>query len=403
MVQRLLLLLIPIVALIGWLMARGAPAPEVPFTSPRRETLVSTLTTNGRVDPYEWAAVHSETAGPVADVHVVKGQIVSKGQAIATISAGTASAELSSAESRVNAAQAELDTLSSGGRATELAEIQSGLQRATADLANSQKEVDVLTRLVAKGAATQSELTAAQNVVRQAQQQIDSFARRRAALVTQPDRRAAEARLSEAQSGVTAATRRLSQSLVRAQIGGEVYALNIKPGSYVDPATEIARVGRLDRVRVTVFVDEPELGRVSKGMPVTITWDALPGRSWRGEVESVPLQVVPLGTRQVGEVVCAIENSDRSLIPGTNVNAEIRSREVQSALTIPKEVVRRTGTDSGVFKLVDDKVVWQKVKLGVASVTRIQVLDGLSESDRVALPVETPLKSGDRVRPITTT
>ena len=69
-----------------------------------------------------------------------------------------------------------------------------------------------------------------------------------------------------------------------------------------------------------------------------------------------------------------------------NVNAEIRSREVQNALTIPKEVVRRTGTDSGVFKLVDDKVVWQKVKLGVASVTRIQVLDGLSESDRVALP-----------------
>ena len=116
MVKRLLLLLIPIVGLIGWLMARGTPAPEVPFTTPTRETLVSTLTTNGRVDPYEWAAVHSETAGPVAQVHVDKGQIVSKGQAIATISAGTAAAELSSAESRVNAAQAELETLSSGGR-----------------------------------------------------------------------------------------------------------------------------------------------------------------------------------------------------------------------------------------------------------------------------------------------
>src|SRR4051794_20779211 len=109
------MLLIPIDELIRWLMACGAPVTEVPFTSQTLETLVSTLTTNGRVDPYEWAAVHSETAGPVADVHVAKGQIVSKGQAIATVSAGTASAELSSAESRVNAAQAELETLSSGG------------------------------------------------------------------------------------------------------------------------------------------------------------------------------------------------------------------------------------------------------------------------------------------------
>ena len=75
----------------------------------------------------------------------------------------------------------------------------------------------------------------------------------------------------------------------------------------------------------------------------------------------------------------------------------------KNALTIPKEVVRRTGTDSGVFKLVDDKVVWQKVKLGVASVTRIQVLDGLSESDRVALPSKRHLNQAIRVRPVTTT
>src|SRR5206468_1143470 len=141
--------------------------------------------------------------------------------------------------------------------------------------------------------ATTAELTASRNAVRQLQQQIDSFERRRTALVTQPDRRAAEARVAEAQSGVTAATRRISQSIIRTPVAGTVYALNVKPGSYIDPATEVARVGKLDRVRVTVFVDEPELGRVSKGMPVTISWDAVPGRSWKGEVETVPLQVVP--------------------------------------------------------------------------------------------------------------
>jgi len=43
-----------------------------------------------------------------------------------------------------------------------------------------------------------------------------------------------------------------------------------------------ANVGRLDRLRVRVYVDEPELGRVAEGQPVTITWDALPGSSGAG-------------------------------------------------------------------------------------------------------------------------
>ena len=176
---------------------------------------------------------------------------------------------------------------------------------------------------MAKNAATQAELTTARNAARQAQQQIDSLERRRSALVSQPDLRAAEARVAEAQAGVSAASRRLSQTLVRSPISGTVYSLDVKAGSYIEPGAPVAKVGKLDRVRVAVYVDEPELGRVAKGMPVTISWDALPGRTWKGEVESVPLQVVPLGTRQVGEVVCVIENSDRSLIPGTNVNAEI--------------------------------------------------------------------------------
>jgi len=42
------------------------------------------------------------------------------------------------------------------------------------------------------------------------------------------------------------------------------------------------------------------------------------------------------------------------------VNAEIRSSQIAGALTIPKEVLRREGNESGVFKVVDDKLGWQK-------------------------------------------
>jgi HlyD family secretion protein len=372
----------------------------VTYVHPARETIVSTLTTNGKVEPVEWAAVNAEVAGPVLAISVEKGQTVHKGEILATIGSAEAQADLAAAQSRVNAARAEIETVESGGRAPDRAEIESGLARARADLATAQKEAAALERLVAKNAATPAELTAARDAERKAQLQIQSYERRRESLVTQPDRRAAQARLEEARSGLAAASRRIAESQVRSPMEGILYSLDVRPGAYVQPGTPVARVGKLHQLKVTVYVDEPELGRVGKGMPVSITWDALPGREWKGQVESIPLQVESMGTRQVGEVICLIDNPDLSLIPGTNVNAEIRSKVVTNALTLPKEALRREGADTGVFKVLDDKVLFQKVSVGAASVTRIQITSGLSENDLVALPVNVPLKSGDKVRAV---
>jgi len=183
-------------------------------------------------------------------------------------------------------------------------------------------------------------------------------------------------------------------------LAGVLYQFDIRQGAYLNPGDLVGSVGRLNQVRVIVYVDEPDLGRVSKGMAVTISWDALPGRHWKGTVEKTPSQIVPLGTRQVGEVNCIIDNPDATLIPGTNINAEITSQVVESTVTIPKEVMRRQGAQAGVFKLQGDRIVWQPVKTGAASVNRIQVLEGLNDGDAVALPVDRPLTSNTQVKPI---
>src|SRR6202035_4430634 len=83
------------------------------------------------------------------------------------------------------------------------------------------------------------------------------------------------------------------------------------------------------------------------GKPVVITWDAMPGRQWKGVVDKTPTQIVALGTRQVGEVYCVIDNPDHNLLPGTNVNVDITAEEAASALTIPKEAVRRDAVTNG--------------------------------------------------------
>lgn len=396
--KRLLLLLIPVVLLFGWLWVRGSGPVEVQFTRATRETIVSTLNTNGKVEPISWAAAHAEVGGPIQKIHVEKGQTVSAGQLLVTLSLPEAQAEYSKAQAQIGAARAELETLELGGRATDRAEIESGLLRAKSELATAQREYETLQRLAGKNAATKAEVDAARQTMERSEQQIQSLERRRGALVSQPDRSAAQARLNEAQSGANAASLRLATAQVTSPMTGVLYRLDVRPGGYLNPGDLVGEVGRLDQLRVRVYVDEPDIGRVEKGLPVTITWDAMPGRQWKGTVEQVPLQVAPLGTRQVGEVLCTIDNPDLTLIPGTNINAEIRSRVAENATVIPKEVIRRQGAETGVLTLDGERLAWRPVKLGIASVTKVQVLEGLAAGVPVALPTDRPIKVGDVVK-----
>jgi HlyD family secretion protein len=133
---------------------------------------------------------------------------------------------------------------------------------------------------------------------------------------------------------------------------------------------------------------------------VSIDWDALPGHAWEGTVERKPANVVALGSRQVGEVLCTIDNPGRVLLPGTNVDAHIRTAVVPNALTIPKECLRRDANGIGVFTLRAGRLAWQAVSTGVSSVTRVQILQGLAEADAVALPTDLTLHNGEAVTAI---
>ena len=196
-----------------------------------------------------------------------------------------------------------------------------------------------------------------------------------------------------------AAKRRASLGVVRSPIGGVIYQSDLKAGAFVAPGAVIASIGELSKLRVKVNVDEPELGRVAIGMPVTITWDAQAGKEWKGTVEKLPVEISALNTRQIGEVQCVIDNPGGELYPGANITAAIRSRVVEGALAIPKEAIMRQGSAQGVYVLqADGKIAWRQIKIGVSNITRSQVLGGVQAGDLVALPTEITLKDGMAVR-----
>ena len=371
----------------------------VHFARAARQTLVSALPTNGKAEPIEWQSVNAEIGGLVATVLVRDGQTVARGAALATLTDPALQAEISAGEAKVTEARANLSALESGGRPAELAEIEGSLSRTRLAIEQEQKTYDSLQRLVQKQAATREEAEAAQAKLRQSQLEIESLDKRRSALVAKTDVAAAGARVQQAQTALDLAGTRAAQASLRAPMAGVIYGLAVRPGMYLAAGAPIANIGRVDRLRVRVYVDEPELGRVAEKNPVAITWDALPGKRWQGTVERKPLTIQTLGSRQVGEVLCVIENPDRELPLGANVNAEIRAAEVPDALTIPKEALRHDAEGDYAFRLAGERIERRTVRTGISNVSFVQVKEGLTAGDAVALPSETALTPGQRVTP----
>jgi HlyD family secretion protein len=395
--RHVLILLAPLAALLIWSFAKKTEPPTVPFAKVKRETLVSNLQSNGKVEPLQYALVRVDTPGLVVKVSVKEGQRVAPGAELAELSIPGLAAQLAAAQARVENANAELAIIAGGGRRADAAAIESSLARARLDREAALREFNSLHRLEEKQAATRQEVEAAHGKLRQCELEIEALDRKRAVLVGSSDRAVAEAKLREAEAGVHLAERRIADTVVRSPIAGTVYSLPVRMGAYLNAGDPVASVGVLDRLRVRVYVDEPELGKVATGLPVHITWDALPGQQWQGTVEQLPTQIEPLAARQVGEVLCTIENPGRELVPGTNVNAAIRVSVIANALTIPKEALRRDANGIGVFVLAGSPVQWRTIQTGSTNINRVQIAQGVTDGDAVALPTNFSLHDGERV------
>jgi HlyD family secretion protein len=385
---------------IVWGVLRKNEPPRVKFARAKRQRLVSTLATNGKVEPYEWRAVYAESSGILSRLDLHEGAGVAQGAVIAVVADPSVQGEIDAAEARLTQARANLQTLEAGARPADVASIDASIARARLDQAQAEKERAAINRLLEKQAATRAEVTALDDKINQLKLETENLEKRRNLPPSlQPEVAAGRARVQEAQAAVAAAHRRESQSAVLAPMGGVAYGVAVKPGAFVHAGDLLANIGSLNRVRVRVYVDEPELGRVELGQPVTIRWQAMPGKEWQGSVERKPVSIEALGSRQVGEVVCTIDNQGRELTPGANVDAEIRTSVSENALVIPREAMRHDAGGDYVFALHGDSIERRVVKPGAASVALVEVT-GLADGDAVALPSDVSLKPGDRVTPV---
>jgi HlyD family secretion protein len=406
--NRILLSLLVAGALAYALLALSGrkPVPKISAVSPVRENLVASISSNGKVEPIAPYVTRAKLDTFVDKVNAKEGQAVRRGQLLLGLDVKDAAAQLAEAKSKLLHAQDDLRSARSGGRADAAAQVAGDLAKAQAERERLQKNHDALVRLIAQQAATRDDLAFNDLALTKAQAEVA----RLAAAKQEFDRSAkleidyATLQVQEIQSQVASLEEKVGQGRITAPADGTLYSLPVKAGDYVKVGDLLLEMADLRKVRVRAFIDEPELGGLEPNQPVKITWDALPNKSWVGKTEIIPKQVVPRGSRSVGELLCAVNNDKLELLPNINVNVRINSRERMNVLSVPRGAVEALGGRRYVFvvkmnQLGVGKSTLEKreISVGIADATNYEVVSGLQEGELVALPGDVDLRDGMKV------
>ena len=400
-----------------WLSGRK-PAARISAVTPRRANLVSSISSNGKVEPIAPYVVRAQLDTFVQKVRVVEGQAVKRGQLLMELNVKGAVAQLAEARAKLLKAQNDLQAAKAGGRADEAARVVGDLAKAEAERDRLQRSHDVLARLAAEQAATKEDLASNDLALTKAQADVTRAAAAKQEFDRQVKLDTNRAALQEQQalSEMAALEDKVGNGRITAPADGTLYSLGrnaalvpLKAGDYVKVGDLLAEMADLHKVRVRAFIDEPELGALEQDQPVKITWDALPNRSWVGKTEIIPKQVVPREKRSVGELLCAVNNDKLELLPNINVNVQINSKVRLGVLSVPRGAVESEAGRRFVFVVKDNqlgvgksRLEKREVHVGIADATNYEIVSGLQEGEMVALPGDVDLRDGMAVQIVNT-
>ena len=221
--------------------------------------------------------------------------------------------------------------------------------------------------------------------------------------------RSGELSLENAQLSLENAQENLENYQITSPIAGTVIQKNYKAGDKLSTGTAasgaLCTIYDLSYLTMTLSVDELDISSISEGQKVTITADAVEGRTYEGEVTSISVQGTTSGGVTTYPVTIRLDETD-GLLPGMNVDAEIVVSSAEQVLAVPTSAVQRgnqvlvsTESETGKAALeaqqaedssqpADDSIpegyIYVEVTLGLSDDNYIEITGGLAEGDEIA-------------------
>ena len=193
------------------------------------------------------------------------------------------------------------------------------------------------------------------------------------------------------QSLILVQMEKVADRTIIAPIDGIVLRRDGEVGEIAEAGQILFRIGAEKPLQVVAEVNEEDIPRVKVGQTVLFRTDAFLGKRIEGKVREITRIGDPIA--KTYRIKVALPD-DTVLMPGMSLEANVITREKPGALLIPSDALQ----GSSVFVIDGSRVKKRKIEIGIRGARAAEVVAGLSERDRIALPPAGGLADGARVR-----
>ncbi|HEU4922898.1 MAG TPA: efflux RND transporter periplasmic adaptor subunit [Burkholderiales bacterium] len=174
---------------------------------------------------------------------------------------------------------------------------------------------------------------------------------------------------------------KLAKSEIRAPFSGVAGLRQVSEGAYVAAGTDIARLEKIDQLKLDFRLPETYLAQLKSGLAVSVAVDAFPQASFPGNIYAIE----PAVDEQTRTVLARarVANPQLRLRPGLFARVQLTLGVRENAVWIPEEAIVPRGQDSFVWRVTEGKAELVPVQTGTRKVGEVEIMKGVAAGDIV--------------------
>ncbi len=348
------LLFVFVIGLAFFTLWKKSQAKSITYETESAEVtdIIKKTVATGSIVPREEVEVKPKVSGVVDELTAVPNMVVKKGDSLGKIRIIPDAMQINQAEA--------------------------GVRSATIAFDNARRELARNEDLAKKGVVADAEL----------QRFRTEFALRQQELAT------AGSSLQLVKEGATRGQGKESTLIVTATVSGTITEVPVKKGFSVIQAnnfnagTTIAMIANMDDIIFEGRVDEAEVAKIKEGMKLTIKVGAIEDQKLEGTLEFI----APKGKEIDGAIQFEIKakvtpSKDIKIRANYSANADIVLDEKKQVLAIREALVQYKNDKPFVeIETAPQTFVIKDIKLGLSDGIKVQVLEGVSLTDKIKIP-----------------
>lgn len=239
------------------------------------------------------------------------------------------------------------------------------------------------TLIVLDSAIASAELNQAQAALNLSQSQHNrSFQLSQKGFISSQAQDESYSQLQVSKATVDLAQARLDKTTLKAPFYGVIGLRNVSVGDYVSPGQDIVQLESIDMLNVDFRVPEHYLSQVKVGLPISLSFDALPSISRKGVVDAINPALDENGRSIL--LRARVPNDDLVLRPGLFARVSIGFSN-KDVLMVPEASISPAGDSSYIYIVEENIVKKTAVVLGQRQNGMVEITHGLSENDEIAI------------------